>query len=484
MNFKGVYRILGFVVGLEGVFFLLPALVGLIYKEYEGVLAYGVTAAVCVLLALFITKVLVKKDSVAKGFYGKEGFVATSLSWILMSLIGAVPFRVTGDIPNYLDAVFETVSGFTTTGASIVRDVEVMLHCNLFFRSFTHWLGGMGVLVFILAIMPMAGGSPLSLMKAESPGPTVSKLVPKAQKTAIILYELYIALTLLEFLLIVFDPSINVFQAICHTFGTAGTGGFGVLNDSVASFSDYVKIVTTVFMLLFGLNFSFYYLLIMKRFKEALHLEEIKWYMGIYFGAVILMIADLAIKGYGLGKNLIAVFFSCASVMTTTGYTVADFGEWPTFTHVIFFTLMFVGGCAGSTGGGFKVARILLLVKQVGRDVRKQIHPNRITTIKADGKAVSEEVLASTNRLFITYVIILALSTLLIALDGFDFQTTFAAVMSTYNNIGVGLADICVGDSFAMFSSTSKVVMIFDMLFGRLEIIPMLLLISPSTWKK
>ncbi len=484
MNLKGVLRILGFVVGLEGFFFLLPALVGLIYGEYPAVLIYLVTGAICMLLGLLTVKVLAPKGALSKGFYGKEGFVATSLSWIVMSLIGAVPFTITKDIPNYLDALFETVSGFTTTGASIMNDVEVMLHCNLFFRSFTHWLGGMGVLVFILAIMPMAGGSPLSLMKAESPGPTVSKLVPKAQKTALILYGLYIFLTLTEFLLIVFDPSINVFQSICHTLGTAGTGGFGVLNDSVASFSDYVKVVTTIFMMLFGLNFSFYYLLLMKRIKEAFRLDEIKWYLGIYFGAVILMLTDLAVKGYGLGKNLINVFFSCASLMTTTGYTVTDFGEWPVFTHVIFFALMFVGGCAGSTGGGFKVARIMLLAKQISRDVRKQIHPNRVTTIKSDGKAISEEVLASTNRLFITYVFILALSALIISLDGFDYTTTFAAVMSTYNNIGVGLGEICVGDSFSMFSSTSKIVMIFDMLFGRLEIIPMLLLISPSTWRK
>jgi trk system potassium uptake protein TrkH len=484
MNSKGVIRILGFVVGLEGIFFLLPALVGLIYKEYFGAAVYLGLALVCVLVAFLIIKVFVKNRDRSKGFYGKEGFVATALSWIVMSLIGAVPFRVTGDIPHYLDAVYETVSGFTTTGASIITDVESIMHCNLFFRSFTHWLGGMGVLVFILAIMPMAGGSPLSLMKAESPGPTVSKLVPKAQKTALILYGLYIALTLAEFLLIVFDPSINVFESICHTFGTAGTGGFGVRNNSVASFSPYVQVVTTVFMLLFGLNFSFYYLLLLKRFREAFNFSEIRWYFGIYFGAVALMLIDLAVKGFGAGKNLIAVFFSCASVMTTTGYTVADFGEWPVFTHVIFFTLMFIGGCAGSTGGGFKVARIILLTKQIGRDVRKQIHPNRVTTIKNDGKAVSEEVLASINRLFITYVFILVISTLIIALDGFDFTTTFAAVMSTYNNIGVGLGDICVGDSFSMFSYTSKSVMILDMLFGRLEIIPMLLLFSPSTWKK
>ena len=467
MNSKGIIRILGFVVGLEGVFFLLPALIGLIYKEFFGSVVYLCTGLICVFIAFLTVKVFFKKEKHAKGFYGKEGFVATALSWIIMSLIGAIPFRITGDIPNYLDAVFETVSGFTTTGASILTDVESVMHCNLFFRSFTHWLGGMGVLVFILAIMPMAGGSPLSLMKAESPGPTVSKLVPKAQKTAIILYGLYIALTLLEFILIVFDPSINVFESICHTFGTAGTGGFGVKNTSVASFSPYVQIVTTVFMLLFGLNFSFYYLLLLKRFKEALRLDEIKWYFGIYLGAVLLMIADLAIKGFGIGKNLISIFFSCASVMTTTGYTVADFGEWPVFTHVIFFVLMFVGGCAGSTGGGFKVARIILLVKQIGRDVRKQIHPNRVTTIKNDGKAVSEEVLASINRLFITYMFILFVSTLIISLDGYDFTTTFAGVMSTYNNIGVGLGDICVGDSFSMFSYTSKVVMIFDMLFGR-----------------
>lgn len=484
MNIKGITRILGFVLGLEGLFFLLPALVGLIYKEYNGAAIYFLLAVICVSLALIVTRILIKKENRQRGFYGKEGFVTTALSWVLMSLVGAVPFVLTKDIPNYLDALFETVSGFTTTGASVLYDVESILHCNMFFRSFTHWLGGMGVLVFILAILPMAGGSPLSLMKAESPGPTVSKLVPKVQTTAMILYGLYIVLTLLEFILLCFDPSITVFQNICHTLGTAGTGGFGVLNDSVASFSDYVKIVTTVFMLLFGLNFSFYYLLLLKRIKDAFRMEEIKWYLGIYLLGVIGILANLFVKGFGFKENLIDVFFSCASVMTTTGYSVADMNTWPAFSQLILLFLMFVGGCAGSTGGGFKVARIILLVKQITRDIHKQLHPNRITTIKVDKKSISEDVLSSTNRFFITYVALFIASVLLISLDKFDLHTSFAAVLSTYNNIGALVSDTASISSFSVFSSLSKITMIFDMLLGRLEIIPMLLLFCPSTWKK
>lgn len=483
MNLLGISQILCFVVGLEGIFFMIPALIGLIYKEYRGSLVYFLLGVICILVSRLLL-MLLKRRSEKRGFYGKEGFVATALSWIIMSLIGALPFFITKDIPNYLDAVFETVSGFTTTGASVVPDVEVMLHCNLFFRSFTHWLGGMGVLVFILAITPMSGGSSLSIMKAESPGPTVSKLVPKAQQTSLILYGIYIGLTVIMFVLLVFDPSINVFQCLCHTLGTAGTGGFGVLNDSVAGFSPYVKWVTTIFMVLFGMNFSFYYLLLMKKIKDAFCIEEIRWYLGFYISVVAINVVLILGNGLRLSENILDSAFTCASVMSTTGYSICDFGAWPQTTHIFLIILMFIGGCAGSTGGGFKVTRVVLLLKQIKRDVQKQLLPNSVIHIRSENKPVSEEVIKSTNTLFITYVLLFVISWIIISFDRFDLHTSFGAVISTFNNIGVGVGDICVGDSYGQFSYLSKLVMIFDMLFGRLEIVPMMLLFAPRTWKK
>ncbi len=484
MNLLIIIKILSFVVGLEGISFLLPALTGLIYKEYSGALCYLICSLCCITFCVLILTILKKKRIKRDGFFGKDAFVVTALSWVILSLIGAIPYVITGDIPNYIDAVFETASGFTTTGASVITDVESVMHCNLLFRSLTHWMGGVGVLVFILMIMPMAGGSPLSIMKAESTGPSISKLVPRAKDTALILYGLYIALTVLEFVLLLFDPSIPVFDNICHTFGTAGTGGFSVRNVSVAAYSPYVQTVTTVFMLLFGVNFSFYYLLLARKFKEAFRMEEIKWYFAIYLGAVVMMLGCLASTGYNFAKNILNVSFTCASLMTTTGYTIVDFGDWPTFTHCIFVVLMFVGGCAGSTGGGFKIARVMLIVKQIGKEIRQQIHPNRVYHIRVDRKPVSGDVLKSCNTLFIADVAVMAVSVLLVALDGFDLTTSFAAVHATLNNIGMGIGNVCVGDNFSVFSPLSKLVMTFDMLAGRLEIIPMLILFHPQTWKK
>lgn len=483
MNFRGVFKVLNYVIGLTGLFLLLPALVGLIYKEYFVCLMYLAVAAGCILLYFGLSHLLKNKKK-TRGFYGKEGFVATALSWIIMSLISALPMCLSGDIPSYVDALFEAASGYSTTGASILFDLDPISHATIFFRSFTHWIGGMGVLVFIMAIMPMAGGSPLSIMKAESPGPTVSKLVPKIQTTSLILYGLYIGLTIIEFILLLFDSELPVFENICHTLGTAGTGGFAVSNSGPAGMSAYTQIVTTIFMLLFGVNFSFYFLLFTGKIKEAFGIEELRWYLAIWAGAVVLILVCLYYKGMGLSENVLGACFSCASLMTTTGYTIVDFGEWPVFTHIILMCLMFVGGCAGSTGGGFKVSRIMLLVKQVGREVRQQIHPNQVYPIRVDKKAVPQDVLKSCNTLFITYMLIFVISCLVVSLDGFDFTTTFSGVLATYNNIGVGFGDVCVGDSFGIFSDTSKIVMVIDMLAGRLEIIPMLLLFHPQTWRK
>lgn len=484
MNFRGISKVLNYVVGLTGLFLLLPALVGIIYKEYRVSLIYLAVTAGCVLFYLSVSFILKKLPASKRGFYGKEGFVVTALSWIIMSLISALPMCLTGDIPFYVDALFEAASGYSTTGASILFDLDPVSHATIFFRSFTHWIGGMGVLVFIMAIMPMAGGSPLSIMKAESPGPTVSKLVPKIQSTSLILYGLYIGLTVLQFVLLLFDPELPLFENICHTLGTAGTGGFAVTNAGPAGMSHYTQTVTTIFMLLFGVNFSFYFLLFTGKIKAAFSIEEIRWYIGIWGGAVILILICLYCKGFGFSENILGTCYSCASVMTTTGYSIVDFGQWPVFTHIILMLLMFVGGCAGSTGGGFKVSRIMLMVKQVGREVRQQIHPNQVYTIRVDKKAVPQDVLKSCNTLFITYSLIFAVSCLIVSLDGFDFTTTFSGILATYNNIGVGFGKVCVGGSFGIFSPVSKIVMVIDMLAGRLEIIPMLLLFHPNTWRK
>lgn len=484
MNYRAVTKVTNYVVGLMGLFLLLPAMIGVIYKEYHVALIYLAVAGGCLFVYTLFWHFLRKEPKRPRGFYGKEGFVVTALSWIIMSLIGALPMCIAKDIPHYIDAVFEVASGLSTTGASVIPDLDVVSHATIFFRSFTHWIGGMGVLVFILAILPRVSGSPLSILKAESPGPTVSKLVPKIQTTSLILYGLYIGLTVLEFVLLLFDKDLPLFVNICHTMGTAGTGGFSVTNSGQAGMSQYTQIITTIFMLLFGANFSFYFLLFSGKIKDALKIEELRWYFCIWFIAVSVILANLFFSGYGFKENILGAAFSCASLMTTTGYTIVDFGQWPVFTHVVLMTLMFIGGCAGSTGGGFKVSRIMLMIKQIGREIRQQIHPNQVYTVRVDKKPVSQDVLKSCNTLFIAYVLILIVSCLIVSLDNFDFTTTFAGVMATYNNIGVGFGKVCVGGCFNIFSDSSKIVMIIDMLAGRLEILPMLILFHPNTWKK
>lgn len=484
MNIKGVFKILGFVIRLMGIVFFLPALVGLIYKEYLCTIAYACLGFFCILISLTAAHFRIPKKINTKSFYGKEAFVTVALAWILISLIGAVPFVVTQDIPNYLDALFESASGFTTTGASVVSDTEGMFHANIFFRSLSQWIGGMGVLVFILAVLPMAGGSPLSLMKAESPGPTVSKLVPKAQNTAIILYGIYLGLTVIEFVLLLFDPHINVFENICHTFATAGTGGFSAISSSCTGFCTYGKTVTTVFMLLFGTNFSFLYLLILKKFKEAFKLEEVKWYFIIYLiGSVLIFISmnfDASVKSLSVTDTL----FTCASLMTSTGFTVTNTNFSNGFTEITLLVLMFIGACQGSTGGGFKVSRFMLLIKQIPKDIHTDLHPNRVSVIKVDKKSVSDEVIESTNRFFITYVVVFIISSVIISIDAGSAHTAAVSALSALNNTGIDLSFFSCAKTYADFSVLSKIVMIFDMLLGRLELIPMILLFCPATWKK
>jgi len=479
MNYSIIIKIIGWVIELEGVFFLPSAITGFLYGELKDALTYLALAGFCILFGELIRSRKTEKNT----FFAKEGFVAVALSWIIMSVIGALPFVITGDIPFFPDALFEIISGLTTTGSSILKDVEALSHANLLWRSFSHWIGGMGVLVFILAILPMTGGSTINIMKAESPGPSVGKLVPKMQRTAFLLYAIYFVMTVITVIFLLLG-GMPLFDSLCHAFGAAGTGGFGIKNDSLAGYSVYLQNVLTVSMLLFGVNFTFFYYILIRKAKDAFRMEEVRWYFIIFFGAVALISACLITNGGAVGSTIQTVAFQVASVMTTTGYATTDFNLWPTFAATIMVCLMFVGACAGSTGGGIKVSRIMIYLKQVKKELMQQIHPRRVRVIKMEGKALEHSVVHSCNTLLMTYIVIFTSSLLIICLDKFDLVTNFTSVAATLNNIGPGLNAVGPTGNFADFSVLSKFVFMFNMLAGRLEIIPLLVLFHPSTWKK
>ena len=417
-------------------------------------------------------------------FYAKEGFVTVALSWIILSVMGALPFVINGEIPKFTDALFEIISGFTTTGASILSDVESLSHCSLIWRSFSHWIGGMGVLVFILAILPLAGGGhSMHLLRAESPGPSVGKLVPRLRSTAMILYGIYFFMTLVE-LIILLIAKMPLFDAICTSFGTAGTGGFGIKNDSIAGYSSTIQIIVTIFMILFGVNFNVYYLFLIKKPKEALKCEELRYYLGIIAFAALFI--TINIRGYfpSIFEAFRHASFQVGSIITTTGFATEDFNIWPQASKTILVILMFVGACAGSTGGGIKVSRFALLLKTVGKELSHLIHPRIIKIIKFEGKKVEHDVIRSVNVFLITYVMIFAFSVLFICVDGLDLTTNFTAVAATLNNIGPGLELVGPTQNFSLFSNFSKYILMFDMLAGRLELFPMLILFTPATWRK
>ena len=476
MNFRIISHILGWVLVIESAFLLLPFLIGLLYGE-SAAFAFLISALLCGGIG---TPLVLKKPKNSV-FFVKEGFVTVALSWITLSILGALPFVFSREIPNFTDAMFETVSGFTTTGSSILSDVEALSHASLFWRSFTHWIGGMGVLVFLLAILPMAGGSHMNLMKAESPGPSVSKLVPKTQYTALILYGIYIAMTLIQFVLLLCG-GMNAFDAITTTFGTAGTGGFGIKNDSIASFSPYVQWVVGIFMVLFCINFNVYFLLLLRRFKQAITGEELRTYLGIVLAATLLIFLNIHTKDGVIGDEIRHAFFQVASIITTTGYVTADFDLWPAFSQGILVLLMFIGASAGSTGGGIKVSRILILFKRAKQEVHRYFYPNRVTKIRLEGKVLDNEIIQTTCAFLATYMFVFAASTLLVAIEGQDVTTCFTAVAATLNNIGPGLAGVGPTQNFEFFSGFTKWVLIFDMLVGRLELFPMLLLFNPRVW--
>ena len=478
MNYSMTFYIIGWILRLEAVFMVLPGVTAILYHEKDG-FAFLITLLICLAIGLPLTW---KKPS-DKVFHTKEGFVTVALSWIVLSVAGAVPFVISGSIPNPIDALFETVSGFTTTGASILSEVEPLSHCVLIWRSFTHWIGGMGVLVFILCLLPLTGGYHMNLMKAESPGPSVSRLVPKVQSTAKILYTIYISLTVLQIIFLLIGK-MPLFDTICTAFGTAGTGGFGIKNDSIAGYSTYLQIVITVFMILFGVNFNIYFLLLTKKFAQAFKSEDIRYYVGIIAAAILVITINTRHMFDNIGTALQQVSFQVGSIITTTGFATTDFNEWPVVSQTILVMLMFVGACAGSTGGGFKVSRLVILCKTVRKELHIYLHPNAVKKVKMDGKSIPHEIVRSTNIFLIVYVLIFSVSVLLIGFDNFDLVTNFTAVAATFNNIGPGLELVGPTQNFSLFSSFSKCVLIFDMLAGRLEIFPLLLLFKPDTWKK
>ena len=477
MNGAMIVYILGQVLRIEGLLMLPSFFVGLIYGEKQG-WAFLLMGAVCLAVGTLMSLKKPKNTMI----YLKEGCVSTALCWIVLSAFGAMPFVLTGEIPRFIDAMFETVSGFTTTGSSILTDVEAMSHPSLFWRSFTHWIGGMGVLVFLLAVLPMAGGSQFQLMKAESPGPSVGKLVPRVGATARILYVIYFGMTAVTIVLLLLG-GMDPFDAFTIGFGTAGTGGFGVKADSCASYSTYCIWVITIFMLLFGVNFNFYYYLTLKRIRDAFKMEEVRWYFIIVAAATGVCFLTL-VDDFGSVEALTHAAFQVATIITTTGYATVDFNFWHSAAKTVLVLLMFCGACAGSTGGGIKVSRIIVFVKSAVKEVGSFIHPRSVKRVKVEGRPVEHEAIRSINVYLTTYVLIFALSVFLISLEGKDLVSTFTAVAATFNNIGPGLELVGPTGSFAHMTDLSKWVLIFDMLAGRLELFPMLILFHPTIWKQ
>ena len=480
MNYKMMGRFIAQILTIEG-FFMIPALIlALVFGESGAFWAFVYTVAAIAVTVLVLSLLCRGAPS---AFYAREGLVCVGVSWIVLSMFGSLPFWISREIPSYIDAFFEIVSGFTTTGSSILTSVEALSKSLLYWRSFSHWLGGMGVLVFLLAFTGEKGkGFTMHLLRAESPGPDVGKLVPKMRTTASILYVLYIVLTVLDivFLLIGKMP---LFDAVCTAFGTAGTGGFGIKNDSIAGYSPYLQNVTTVFMLLFGVNFSCYYLLLLGNFRSVFKDEELRLYITIVLGAIVLIVLNLQGFYSTLEETVRHAAFQVATIITTTGFATTDFDLWPAFSKSIIVCLMIVGACAGSTGGGLKVARVLLLMKSLRRNIRQTLNPRKVMVVRNNSNVVDERILANTNAYLAAYVVIIFVSFMIISLDNFSVGTNFTAVLACFNNIGPGLEAVGPTCNFSAYSTLSKLVLCFDMLAGRLEIFPILVLFSHSTWR-
>lgn len=482
MNKRIIIYILGWVMIVEGAAMQLCTITSLIYREHEGIYFF-LTGLVAAFLGLLAVKVKKPKNMV---LYQKAGFAATALSWILMSLIAALPFFLSREIPNYLDAFFESASGFTTTGATILKDVEALSHGMLLWRSVMVWLGGMGVIVFLLALIPKLGGQQnIFLMRAESPGPIIGKAVPKMRNYAALLYGIYIGLTTLEIILLLCG-GMGFFDAVNTSFSNAGTGGFGIHNDNMAAYhSRYLQTVIAVFMMLFGVNFSVYILIIARKFKQALKIEELWYYFGVIaLSTVVIAINIMPLYQDDLGESFHQSFFYVSSIITTTGFGIGDVNHWPQLSKGIILIITFMGAMAGSTGGGFKISRIIILAKEVKKELSMLIHPRNIRTIKMDGKSVDHNVTRNTSVYLVVYLAVFIGSFLLVSIEGRDMVTSFTAIAANLNNTGPGLGDVGPVGNYADFTVLSKLVLIFDMIAGRLELFPILLLLSPAAWKK
>ena len=479
MNRRMIFNTVGLMLKVEAALLLLPALAALIYGE--SCLWSILIAAAISLAAGFALTILCKPKS--QVIYAREGFITVALAWVAVSAVGALPFYISREIPSYIDAFFETVSGFTTTGASILANVEVMSRGLLFWRSFTHWVGGMGVLVFVMALVPSVTDRSIHIMRAEMPGPVVGKLMPRARDTASILYKIYVGMTLLQIILL-WIGGMPLFESIVHAFGTAGTGGFGVKADSIAGYSPYLQWVITVFMLLFGINFNLYYLLLIRRFRAAAQSSECWYYLGIVGVCIALITANIMPLYNNFREALRLSAFQVASIVTTTGYATADFNLWPQFSKAILLLLMIMGACAGSTGGGLKVSRAVMLFKMVGKEIRHLLHPRSVNSVRFEGKHVDGATLKSVSSYFVIYIICILAICLILSLEPFDLETNLSATLACFNNIGPGLAAVGPASNYAAYSPLSKLVLSLAMLLGRLEIYPLLLTLSPATWMK
>ncbi len=479
MNYGMVRHIIGRVLGIEGAFLLLPTVTALIYRENKMLLVYIGVVLLCEALAFLLSRKKLEKTR----FYAREGFVTVALCWVVLAALGALPFVLSGEIPSYVDALFETVSGFTTTGATILSDVEALSRASILWRSLTHWVGGMGVLVFMLAIVPLAGGNTIYLMRAESPGPSVNKLSPHMKDTATILYKIYFGLTVAQIVFLLLG-GMPFFDAVNTSMATAGTGGFGIWNDSIAHYNSYyLQAVISVFMILFGINFSVYFLILSRKFRQALHIEEVWLYLGIILASTVIIGIDVRRMFPNLFESLHHALFQVASIITTTGFSTADFDQWPALSKSIIVLLMFIGACAGSTGGGMKCSRMLLMAKAVKKEMQYLIHPRSVRVHRMDGHRVPHEVMRSTNVFSFAYVVLFIISVIALCVTNQDLVTNFTAVAATLNNVGPGLALVGPTCNFGFFTPFSKLILMFDMLAGRLELFPMLLLLAPGTWK-
>ncbi len=480
MNYRMVLNIIGRIVMAEAALLCLPVIVALYYGETGSLHAFLAAATVALLFGALCVIISRTKN---RNIYAGEGFVSVAFAWILLSVIGSLPFCISGEIPRFIDALFETVSGFTTTGASILNDIEGMSHSMLFWRSFTHWVGGMGVLVFVMAIVPGNSKGTMNIMRAEMPGPMIGKLVPRIKNTAKILYLIYIALTVLEIAFLLFG-GMSLFESAIHALGTAGTGGFSSRADSIASYSPYIQWVITAFMLVFGINFNLFYLILIRRFRSVLQSSELWWYFGVVFASIAIITANIYSLYGSFSEALRQSSFQVSSIATTTGYATTNFDAWPQLSKGILFILMFIGGCAGSTAGGLKVSRIVLLFKLIGREIKKILHPRSVSKIHFEGRGLGEATTDSVSVYFAIYMVCFVAIFLLLCIEPFGLETNISATAACFNNVGPGFAGVGPTLNYSLYSDFSKVILSIAMLLGRLEIFPLIIALSPATWSR